>query len=1318
MRDKMQPDMFSRLKNFVSHAFFVGCTSLFSVVFFFTIAPSQAFAAGRLGSHLGHFDLSAQISALQMIKGKAAEPNGYPITMNVGIDTSPEDIQRLADAASGFAVMVRITGITGQTTAAQVRGLADRLNAVNWSVAGKPIVILGNELNNLEVEWQDSTMNLREAGVYYARELFPSLAGLNRTKYDVSAATVDPYNQRFDYKEFLSGAMPAYSNGQVFAANIYNDSSAEGSSKIAEVRGVIQNPAGRTVLTEYGPGNPQSPLEVYQKFYQSNPVPDPAEMATALIPSNCGTGDSGFGKYFLIDNKFYDIQGNEIDPKDCSAAATYDDESKNVDEEVSGIYVYKDIFADMQKFGYTTDQAREAGESRAARYIMMCAPRFWIGAQVDGDNRDVYLNGIEGFTQTLANYCAGEGSRGPLGTNAPNCLFDPVTANFTVLNQNISAPLYRRTSFNAEGQQKDSNRAESFETFFGLTTKKGRETGDFVLQAPDKRLLSEQQYCAQTVNYLKAIDVLCKEPEAFTQDLSKEVPKPGRCALDNEFRDSAGNQKRYIDVLRQVQSESASHGITDAREYCFLPPEEQDPQLKKDLSQVQPMTRNAFKIGYLIYYNTGRYKRSNKPLNEQEDYDAFWKQPDGSFSKYFHPVYRTFEELFSRITFDVVPFLVPANVFSRAGHEEILVNPSGGATGEDYRGKQDGVFSSSYYQIYSSLVPDWKVKELQAKEDARRSAVANGMELAYKNKAESWNTVNDTTNQKPYVYCPVCDPFDQYTFKQVVPVDKATRDMLPFAKVIWNRINAGIYAKEFTEKLQTEGYAEVKDDNLDEATRGSSEDNQVAIPPDAFSFCDVAPELVRGETAITLNAKGSVSAPGQDGKESLWGKVEDSVTNITSIVRDPSFDREDKYRYDVKGFLLLPQEYGLLMQSELDFMRLLTSEDQQNKILVEEQKQNNFGADLGVSPLDPNYDEEVPKYNRFLRMNGQVFNLEDLTLATSGRHGKDGDPGWYYTESLGDYQARIKNDPNCGPDKPPCERKHIEITSKLNSWDPGYNEGKADYRPIVPGGWLARGVFELMAHVLAPIGSANYQETYCGLEDYWLGGNCRGILGGLAEGGVASNISCMNIWVDQEVAQQHAADIKSNLQSRVDWYAFYGGGNGGFLDGLNANPVPRCSNGVSPDPSLYDTKATQWLFEALPECGGQLCYEWVVDQTLARSVGDGKVVDPYISIAIALNENGGFITSRKDRMGRHFGAITHTGEYECTGDVVDLDTIPNKFGAMIRTLIGGYNGESTLGQSGVAILTRYAGNSGYNSTIANLVSNFIASGGYTPQCQQ
>ena len=222
----------------------------------------------------------------------------------------------------------------------------------------------------------------------------------------------------------------------------------------------------------------------------NNPLPDQTLIGSTLLPNYCDSTKGVFGTYYWVEGKIYDISGKDIDPSSCatstgSAGSTvlYSDESKNVDSEVKGIYVYKDIFADMVKFGYDTEHGKQAGESRAARYIMMCAPQFWIGAQVDGDKREIYWNGILEKLTTLEAECKGAGGTSSVldaswGTNEPNCLFDPIQGNFTVINQNISA-VYRKQALTRMVAK--NNTCGSFETFLNYTKRK--KNRDVVLQS-------------------------------------------------------------------------------------------------------------------------------------------------------------------------------------------------------------------------------------------------------------------------------------------------------------------------------------------------------------------------------------------------------------------------------------------------------------------------------------------------------------------------------------------------------------------------------------------------------------------------------------------------------------------------------------------------------------------------------------------------------------------------------------------------------------------------------------------------------------------
>ena len=111
------------------------------------------------------------------------------------------------------------------------------MNKVNWSVSGKPVVVLGNELNNLDVEWKNKNMTVQQAGAKYST-LFAALSTLNRSKYDVSASPMDPYNF-YDWKEFVTGAKSAYTNSSVFVGNFYETSAGDTATRIQEVRSFI-----------------------------------------------------------------------------------------------------------------------------------------------------------------------------------------------------------------------------------------------------------------------------------------------------------------------------------------------------------------------------------------------------------------------------------------------------------------------------------------------------------------------------------------------------------------------------------------------------------------------------------------------------------------------------------------------------------------------------------------------------------------------------------------------------------------------------------------------------------------------------------------------------------------------------------------------------------------------------------------------------------------------------------------------------------------------------------------------------------------------
>ncbi|HKY74408.1 MAG TPA: hypothetical protein VJ246_03805 [Patescibacteria group bacterium] len=1346
--------MLSRVFRLLTIVFLPIGLSVLALIFFSLHPAIVKAAANNIGTHLAQFDDNAQVGVLNMIKSKVGSPNGYPVTLMVDITWAGADdgrIAKIAAVAEGFSVAVRITGFQATTSQDDVKALAQKLNSVTWNTSGKPAVVLGNELDNVDPnrEWGGATPSTQaDAGKIYAILHQAFRAALDSNKYDLAASPPGTP----DWKKFTNaarvGSYSAYgaANNSVFALNIYGDASYLGEGGAEGARSAVGGSSSRTIYTEYGPQNPKAPIKDYLSYVEANAPPSGVEFANVLLP-DCN-GEANFGKYFWVRGKVFDIFGSPIDPETCKKTgegSQFFDESSQIDPEVQGAYVYKGILDDVKKNG-GGDRGIVAGLSRAARYIMTCAPQFWIGAQVDDQTKPFYLDdkmkqyysdAADDFMLTLAEYCEGPAvnTSSGLNTNEPNCMFDPIKANFWVMNSQLEVPLYRRVKVASDGAKiYDSNRAESFDSFFGVNTKYGRITGDPIFQSPNRKVLSEDAYCAQTVNYLKAIDVLCKEQQADAVSKEGGEAKPlgstgidGRCALNNVFKDRDGVEHDYIEVLKSAKGYSTSKtGELDPVSYCSIPKADRDKTIDSLLSEVQPLTKNAFKIGYLVYYNTGRYKRNeNKSLEEQIEDDgtspAFNKQ-----SRQFHPIYRWFNEYYGDITFDIIPFLVPANVFSSPKDEEILVNPY---ASDSYKEKMDASFSSPYLEVFGAYMPKGRIEQIYSQEADRKSAIGSAQDfgMTYTGKVKPgvnmWNGLNiDEGNIKRFIDCPYCDP----SFPTPSGVKMRDRDYYAdFASVIWHRINAGIYAKEFTEKLQAASGFSFSTEN----PQGSQQDGDslVATPSDEWSTCNIFPEVVRGETATALTSSGS---------HPLWGKVKDGLARLEAIVRAPQGKREDKYNYFVRGFLLLPEEYGTLMTTEKDFLSMFLSRSEQEKLFVDEQQRNDFGKFAGISglsPTDPNYDSEVPKYNRFLRLNGQVIQLEDLTLGTSGLHGKEGDPSWYYTESKADYEAAMKKyfdecaesgTLDCAPFR---DRKSMTITAKFNSWNKGANENLADFRPLLPGGWLARGIFEVMAHFLAAPGTQNYQAAYCGLEDYLIGGSCAAAGGqklSLTSGGIGAvnlGITCMNVWVDAATAQQHADDLLARLPTQTDmWDRYYEG----YLD---ENPIRQCKNAAdNPDPSEYGSVAKQLIFETLPECGGKPCYQFIIEQALSKTTSDGKVVDPYIALSIAFNENGGLKTARIDRMSQHFGVVTPRigRKKECPEDNEYIGTIPEKLDIMLNTLLGDYKGAETLGKDGVAALEEYKLGSNakpeidqtYSQTMIQKTELLSGSSDYSPQC--
>ena len=101
--------------------------------------------------------------------------------------------------------------------------------------------------------------------------------------------------------------------------------------------------------------------------------------------------------------------------------------------------------------------------------------------------------------------------------------------------------------------------------------------------------------------------------------------------------------------------------------------------------------------------------------------------------------------------------------------------------------------------------------------------------------------------------------------------------------------------------------------------------------------------------------------------------------------------------------------------------------------------------------------------------------------------------------------------------------------------------------------------------------------------------------------------------------------------------------------------------------STYNNTCKQHLFEN--SCNGQLCYQYIInaaENAVCTQSGpnQGKYLNPYWAIAIALNENGGLSSDKPDGSQKDYFGCNQSGSAGYGTD------IPSKTRCMTNTLLG------------------------------------------------
>jgi len=188
-------------------------------------------------------------------------------------------------------------------------------------------------------------------------------------------------------------------------------------------------------------------------------------------------------------------------------------------------------------------------------------------------------------------------------------------------------------------------------------------------------------------------------------------------------------------------------------------------------------------------------------------------------------------------------------------------------------------------------------------------------------------------------------------------------------------------------------------------------------------------------------------------------------------------------------------------------------------------------------------------------------------------------------------------------------------------------------------------------------------------------------------------VSCVEVWMKDKDGKT-AAERRQEFAERINTYL-------PKQETKYLNPTTGYKFGGWR--AYFSAQAgTQHLF--MSSCtGNRLCYEYILNRIMNETD-----LNPYLAIAIALNETGGLISTRSNFAGRHFGCgVDPTGV-----DVISTSTIEEKLSCMI----GAFNNYKAQGKSDNEALTTYGYSLGYNNRNLRKIIGILSEDTYQGVC--
>ncbi len=569
-------------------------------------------------------------------------------------------------------IVIRVVDFGPNTPDSVFTTYAQSLLANKGAFPQGTIVYLGNELNNLTLEYQGLT-DTRAAGVRYAQQfkVFTAAIGSD-SHYRIAPAPPDLYNGDWDPVPWMQAfrASGACAGADVLVANVFDGIP----TRVAGISGLD---AWRIVETDMCPGkkvvhfggvgvnpNTQPPPSIQDQveFLDTVKLPSGVETATALIIDPCKNSNVTKRDWlFYVYGKAYDSTGAEV-LNDCS-------------RNQSASFIYPGI-----------DDQPTVAEKRAmaARYMYTCGSVMEFTGGLENEDK-VDSNPASNYYSFIDGQC-------PNGNSG--CRVSGITATVLINNQRTTLPLLRFESADTPRPTDPKRRLDDLEGFYNAPFSQAEGIQDIVgpfANGVVKKLSSREQQCETKLQFLRAIQSLCTMPRTSPTPINNsslvELTDTGRCALDVEI---PGTGKTYLQVLSEIPGTYS----------CA----QQTPRLGKSVeeafSKVEPTTHRGFKPAYIVQYvDTPDRTESGVPTT----FDRF--------QKWFSPwaangLTNTNAEQRLKSLIRITKVYVPA------GFAE-LKNPSGGDPFPTYNGGFIQTMHSIFGKEEQKIISDEKKQEIE-----------------------------------------------------------------------------------------------------------------------------------------------------------------------------------------------------------------------------------------------------------------------------------------------------------------------------------------------------------------------------------------------------------------------------------------------------------------------------------------------------------------------------------------------------------------------------------------------------------------------------